>query len=75
MKKVIYVFIALGFVFISVMSFDIKKAKADIRQLETVAPIDGYYGGAYVCPNGKSVYRCYDGASGCDVSKQELCDR
>lgn len=75
MKKLVYVIIALVLIFISALSFDIKKAKADIWQLEVVAPNDGYYGGAMVCPNGKTVYRCYDGASGCNVSKQELCDR
>lgn len=48
--------------------------KADSKSVyEMVAPVDGYYGGEYQCPNGKVVYRCWDGGSGCNVSQQDLC--
>ncbi|NMD00361.1 MAG: hypothetical protein GYA62_11660 [Bacteroidales bacterium] len=74
MKKLLLTLISFVSIYFSIAAFNTNSVKADVRDVEEMAaPVDGYYGDTYTCPNGKSVYRCYDGGSGCKVSKQGLC--
>jgi hypothetical protein len=74
MKKVFCILISAGIVFLGLTLFSSKSVNADNKSVyEMVAPVDGYHNDDYQCPNGKVVYRCWDGGSGCDVSKQDLC--
>lgn len=74
MKKLFCFLLSAGIVFSAIIMLPSNSVKADSKSVyEMVAPVDGYYGGEYQCPNGKVVYRCWDGGSGCNVSQQDLC--